>query len=85
MGEEEDSMKKIKSTCGKYAVNLFKNGGADDDIIALAEQKTGSNASGEPRYEFWFSIGNYKSEKIAVRQSVKKMRRHGIELAMPNN
>ena len=78
-------MTTIKSTCGKYAVNFIKNGGRNDAVIAMANLATGSTAYGDTTYEYWFYIGKYKSEKTAIRQSVKRMRQHGIELAIPNN
>ena len=30
--------------------------------------------------EYWFTIGWYKSEKTAIRASIKKLAKHGYEL-----
>jgi len=70
----------INSKCGSKAVQLIKNGGREDDIIAIAVQnsfdsETMSNTS------YWFTVGHYKSEKTAIRQSAKKLAQYGYELA----
>ena len=72
-------MTRIESKCGKYSVDLIKNGGHDDDIIAVAcsnsfDSETMSNSS------YWFTIGYYKSINMAIKQARKKMAAHNIEL-----
>ena len=65
----------IKSTCGKYAVEFIQVG--DGVVMAAAvmcdKQSYGGNS-------YWFTVGHYKNEKNALRQSIKKMHAHNIEL-----
>ena len=67
----------IKTKCGNYGVDLIRNGGREDDIIAMAYINDGDGYGGT---SYWFTIGHYKSEKNAIRQSVKKMAAMGKEL-----
>jgi len=69
-------MKTIKSTCGKYAVEFvsYNRGGT---IMACAVMCDGQSYGGN---SYWFTIGRYKTEKMALRQAVKKMANHNIEL-----
>jgi hypothetical protein len=67
---------RIESKCGKYNVNIMDTG---HSLLAIAnmnmfDSETMSNNS------YWFTIGRYKTEKGAVRQSAKALARHGVEL-----
>ena len=70
-------MTTIKSICGKYAVDLIRNGGREDQIITIAAKYDGETPRG---YDYWFTIGQYKSEKNAIRAAVRKMSAHNIKL-----
>ena len=69
-------MKKINSKCGKYAVELL-NANSDGTIMACAMMNDGQSYGGA---SYWFTIGHYKTEQTALRQSIKKMATHNIEL-----
>ena len=71
----------INSTNGKYSVDFIRNGGREDDIIAMACQN-GFDSETMSNRSYWFTIGHYKSEKTAIRQAIKKMAAHNIELAI---
>ena len=68
---------KLMTKCGKYGVDLIRNGGREDDIIAMAFINDGDGYGGT---SYWFTIGHYANEKNAIRQSAKKMAAMGKEL-----
>jgi len=70
-------MEKINTVCGKYGVEFIENG--DYGIMAVAVSNDGQSYGGS---SYWFAIGHYKSEKTALRQSIKKMAAMGKELAI---
>ena len=67
----------IKTACGKCGVELIRNGGS---ILAFAVTVNDCQYYGKTSY--WFKIGSYRTEKNAVRQSVKKMAEMGKELVL---
>ena len=73
-------MTTIKSTCGKYTINLMEiNRG--ESVLTIANQvgfdfETMSNES------YWFTVGTYRTMKTAIRWAVKKMEEHNIQLAV---
>jgi hypothetical protein len=67
---------RIESKCGKYNVNIMDTG---QSLLAIANMNTfDSETMSDSSY--WFTIGRYKTEKGAVRQSAKALARHGVEL-----
>jgi len=68
----------INSKCGKYSVNIMRNG-RDGDYLAVANQNTFCSESMSDT-SYWFTIGRYKTEKNAIRQSIKKLANHNVEL-----
>lgn len=64
----------IKSTNGKYAVEIVATG---EKLMACAVFCDGMSYDGS---NYWFTIGHYKTMKSAIAQSIKKMSRHNIEL-----
>jgi hypothetical protein len=68
---------KINSKCGKYNVNIIKNG--DYGFIAIANMN-GFDSETMGNDSYWFTVGHYKAEKTAIRQAVKKMQCHNIAL-----
>lgn len=47
-----------------------------DGLMATAELFDGLS------WSYWYHIGNYKTEKNAVRYSARSLKSHGIELAI---
>ena len=71
----------IKSKCGKYSVNIIQNGKDGNNFMACAcFNQFDSESMSDSQY--WFTIGRYKSVKNAVRQSIKKLSVHRVELAV---
>ena len=72
-------MTTINSKCGKYRVEITQ-ANSDGTLMAVATSQNVGRGYGD--FEYWFTIGHYKSEKTAIRQSVKKMQSMGRELAI---
>jgi hypothetical protein len=71
-------MTTIKSTCGKYEVNVMENGrNAEHGYIVTASICDGQSYGGS---SYWFSIGQYKSLGNALKWARKKMAAYNIEL-----
>ena len=68
-------MKTIKTTDGNHGIRIFQNGGREDDLIVMAVQRLGD------QFEYWYTIGNYKSEKTAFRYASRSLAQHGYALA----
>ena len=68
----------IKSTCGKYEVNVMENGrNAEHGYIVTASICDGLSYGGS---SYWFSVGRYKSLNNALKWARKKMADQNIEL-----
>ena len=70
----------ILSKCGKYSVTIRQNG-TGGSFFTVAEFETPDHAN-MTNSSYWFTIGRYKSEKIAIRQAIKKMASYNIELVV---
>jgi len=69
----------IKSTCGKYEVNVMENGrNAEHGYVVTASICDGMSWGGGSSY--WFSVGHYKNLGNALKWATKKMADHSIEL-----
>jgi len=75
---KEETKVTIKSTCGKYEVNVMENGrNAEHGYIVAASICDGQSYGGS---SYWFHIGHYKTLKNALTWAKKKMADHNIEL-----
>jgi len=76
-------MTTIKSTCGKYEVNIIPNGrNAENGFLAIANMVCfNPDTMGDATY--WFTVGRrYKTYNGALRQAIKQMAEHNIQLAV---
>lgn len=63
----------VKTNNGRIAVRFFTNGGDKNDIFVNALEMNTDNG----RYEYWFTIGEYKTLAGAKRAAAKKMAKFG--------
>jgi diadenosine tetraphosphate (Ap4A) HIT family hydrolase len=61
-------------------VSAFKNGpDVDANYITMVSQAAYDSPDRTP-YEYWFTIGTYKTLKTAARQAQKKLAAHGYNI-----
>lgn len=67
-------LKKINCTDNSYGVEFIENG---DSILTIAVMNDGESYGGS---SYWFTVGNYKNIKNAIRYANKRLAYHGLEL-----
>lgn len=61
-------------------VNAFQNG-VDGDYITMVNQAADDSPDRVP-YEYWFTIGTYKTLKTAAKFAQKKLAAHGYNICI---